>query len=410
MLLKDDHEEKRRKSIKRERRKVREKGGKEAPMQMENIKMYEKTEKSEKTGKQKKFEREELLRIKHLSVTFTQYDGWFSRKTLPVIRDLSLSVSRGEMVAVVGSSGSGKSLLAHAVMGVLPYNGKCGGDIYYKGEQLTSKRIKKLRGHEIVLVPQSVSYLDPLMKVGEQVAGGTERISLEKSRKALARYGLDKEVDHMYPFELSGGMARRVLIGTAVVEQPQLVIADEPTPGLHMEAALRVLSHFREIADQGAGVLLITHDLELALKTADKIVVFYAGTAVEEADTVDFNREAALRHPYTRALFRAMPEHGFAPEPGIQPYVRDLPEGCPYGPRCPKYKTECSKEVSYVPYQGGLVRCICPGDENEILPGILSGPAGLKGQMTSEQITSEQMASGQRSGEYNAWGKEGVSL
>ena len=145
-------------------------------------------------------------------------------------------------------------------------------------------------------------------------------------------YGLDKEVDHMYPFELSGGMARRVLIGTAVVEQPQLVIADEPTPGLHMEAALRVLSHFREIADQGAGVLLITHDLELALKTADKIVVFYAGTAVEEADTVDFNREAALRHPYTRALFRAMPEHGFAPEPGIQPYVRDLPEGCPYGP------------------------------------------------------------------------------
>ena len=134
------------------------------------------------------------------------------------------------------------------------------------------------------------------------------------------------------------------------------------------------------------------------------------GTAVEEADTVDFNREAALRHPYTRALFRAMPEHGFAPEPGIQPYVRDLPEGCPYGPRCPKYKTECSKEVSYVPYQGGLVRCICPGDENEILPGILSGPAGLKGQMTSEQITSEQMASGQRSGEYNAWGKEGVSL
>lgn len=380
MLLKDDHEEKRRKSIKRERRKVREKGGKEAPMQMENIKMYEKTEKSEKTGKQKKFEREELLRIKHLSVTFTQYDGWFSRKTLPVIRDLSLSVSRGEMVAVVGSSGSGKSLLAHAVMGVLPYNGKCGGDIYYKGEQLTSKRIKKLRGHEIVLVPQSVSYLDPLMKVGEQVAGGKERISLEKSRKALARYGLDKEVDHMYPFELSGGMARRVL------------------------------SHFREIADQGAGVLLITHDLELALKTADKIVVFYAGTAVEEADTVDFNREAALRHPYTRALFRAMPEHGFAPEPGIQPYVRDLPEGCPYGPRCPKYKTECSKEVSYVPYQGGLVRCICPGDENEILPGILSGPAGLKGQMTSEQITSEQMASGQRSGEYNAWGKEGVSL
>ena len=400
MLLKDDHEEKRRKSIKRERRKVREKGGKEAPMQMENIKMYEKTEKSEKTGKQKKFEREELLRIKHLSVTFTQYDGWFSRKTLPVIRDLSLRVSRGEMVAVVGSSGSGKSLLAHAVMGVLPYNGSCGGDIYYKGKQLTTKRIKQLRGNKIVLVPQSVSYLDPLMKVGEQVAGGKDRISLEKSRKALTRYGLDKEVDNMYPFELSGGMARRVLIGTAVVEKPELVIADEPTPGLHMEAAVRVLSHFREIADEGAGVLLITHDPELALKTADRIVVFYAGTAVEEAACVDFNQEAALRHPYTRALFRAMPEHGFAPEPGIQPYVRDLPEGCPYGPRCPKYREECSKDIPYVSYQGGLVRCICPGDEKEILPGILSKSEVLKEKMTSEPS----------SGECSVCGKEGAGL
>ncbi len=339
-------------------------------------KEYRKIPREHKGGKEaqalmEKFEREELLRIEHLAVTFTQYDGWFSRKTLPVIRDLSLSVSRGEMVAVVGSSGSGKSLLAHAVMGVLPYNGSCGGDIYYKGKKLTGKRIKKLRGHEIVLVPQSVSYLDPLMKVGEQVAGAKDRKSLEKGRRALERYGLDKEVDNMYPFELSGGMARRVLIGTAVVEQPELVIADEPTPGLHLEAALRVLSHFREIADQGAGVLLITHDLELALKTADKIVVFYAGTAVEEADTVDFSQEAALRHPYTRALFRAMPEHGFAPEPGIQPYVRDLPEGCPYGPRCPKYKAECRKEIPYVSYQGGLVRCICPGDE--IMPKQWSG-------------------------------------
>ena len=355
---------------KNQREKDWRKGRKEAQVQVESIKILEKIKQTEKSEKTEKSEREELLKIEHLSVTFTQYDGWFSRKTLPVIRDLSLSVSRGEMVAVVGSSGSGKSLLAHAVMGVLPYNGSCGGDIYYKGKKLTEKWVRKLRGHEIVLVPQSVSYLDPLMKVGEQVAGGKERASLEKGRKALGRYGLDKEVDQMYPFELSGGMARRVLIGTAVVEQPQLVIADEPTPGLHLEAAVRVLSHFREIADQGAGVLLITHDLELALKTADRVVVFYAGTAVEEAETVDFNQEAALRHPYTRALFRAMPEHGFAPEPGIQPYVRDLPEGCPYGPRCPKHRTECSREVPYVPYQGGRVRCICPGDESEILEEI----------------------------------------
>ena len=296
-------------------------------------------------------QREELLRIEHLSVTFTQYDGWFSRKTLPVIRDLSLRVSRGEMVAVVGSSGSGKSLLAHAVMGVLPYNGSCGGDIYYKGKQLTTKRIKQLRGNKIVLVPQSVSYLDPLMKVGEQVAGGKDRISLEKSRKALTRYGLDKEVDNMYPFELSGGMARRVLIGTAVVEKPELVIADEPTPGLHMEAAVRVLSHFREIADEGAGVLLITHDLELALKTADRIVVFYAGTAVEEAACVDFDQEAALRHPYTRALLKSIPVLGrgkkqeLEPIKGSTPDPYDRPKGCQFAPRCGYATEQCMQEM-----------------------------------------------------------------
>ena len=207
---------------------------------------------------------------------------------------------------------------------------------------MTEKRVRKLRGHEIVLVPQSVSYLDPLMKVGEQVAGGKERASLEKGRKALGRYGLDKEVDQMYPFELSGGMARRVLIGTAVVEQPQLVIADERHRDFTWKRLCVYCPIFGKSRIRESGVLLITHDLELALKTADRIVVFYAGTAVEEAATVDFNQEAALRHPYTRALFRAMPEHGFAPEPGIQPYVRDLPEGCPYGPRCPKHRTECS--------------------------------------------------------------------
>ena len=125
---------------KNQREKDWRKGRKEAQVQVESIKILKKIKQTEKSEKTEKSEREELLRIEHLSVTFTQYDGWFSRKTLPVIRDLSLSVSRGEMVAVVGSSGSGKSLLAHAVMGVLPYNGSCGGDIYYKGKKLTEKR------------------------------------------------------------------------------------------------------------------------------------------------------------------------------------------------------------------------------------------------------------------------------
>lgn len=299
-----------------------------------------------------------VLSVSHLSVSFTQYERGWQKTELPVIRDLSLTVRTGEMVAVVGSSGSGKSLLAHAVLGILPYNASMGGELYYDGELLTERRQKKLRGRELVLVPQSVSYLDPLMKIGSQVRKGrTDGESRRRCHQVLGRYGLQEETERLYPFELSGGMARRVLISTAVMETPRLVIADEPTPGLHLEAAKRVLSHFREIADEGAGVLLITHDLELALEVADRIVVFYAGTNVEEALVEDFTKESRLRHPYTKALYRAMPQHGFASEAGVQPYVKDMPAGCPYGPRCPAYEEGCSGDVDYVPLRGGWVRC-----------------------------------------------------
>lgn len=300
-----------------------------------------------------------LLEVKGLSISFIQYDRGLHQVSLPVIRDLGVTVDRGEMVAVIGSSGSGKSLLAHAVMGILPYNASAEGEILYKGEPLTEERQKALRGREIVLVPQSVSYLDPLMKVGEQVKNGRKGPSWrEKCRRILGSYGLGPETEALYPFQLSGGMTRRVLISAAVMEEPELVIADEPTPGLHLDAAKRVLGHFREMTEKGAGVLLITHDLELALQTADRVVVLYAGTAVEETDSRAFDREDTLYHPYTRALYRAMPEHGFRSEPGSQPYVKELPAGCPYRPRCTMALPECSCEVPLRKTDRGFVRCI----------------------------------------------------
>lgn len=303
-------------------------------------------------------ERKIVLSVEHLSVSFTQYERGLHQVSFAAIRDLSLKVHEGELVAVVGSSGSGKSLLAHAVMGILPYNASWGGEISYYGETLTPKWLKALRGHEMVLVPQSVSYLDPLMKAGEQVRGGKrDEKNRRRCREVLERYGLGEETEKLYPFELSGGMIRRVLISTAVMEKPKLVIADEPTPGLHIEAARRVMSHFREIADEGAGVLLITHDLELALQMADRIVVFYAGTNVEEAGREDFADVNSLRHPYTKALYRAMPQHGFEVVAGTQPFSRRMPEGCPYGPRCELCEVECQKDVEYRSLRGGMVRC-----------------------------------------------------
>ena len=307
---------------------------------------------------------EPILQVSHLSLSFSQYSRGTQKQNLPVIHDLSFSIQPGQVVAVVGSSGSGKSLLAHGILGILPYNSAMEGTILYRGEPLTQKRAEALRGREIVLVPQGVAYLDPLMTVGPQVRRGRrDTAAREESRSVLARYGLGAETEERYPFELSGGMARRVLIATAAVEHPKLLIADEPTPGLDARAAWRILGHFRELAEDGAGVLLITHDLELALTIADKVAVFYAGETIEEAPAGDFARLDDLRHPYTRALWRALPQHGFHPIPGTQPYPGSLPEGCPFAPRCPRRTRDCVGEVPYRPWSGGFVRCLHPERE-----------------------------------------------
>ena len=303
--------------------------------------------------------KETVLKIEHMNITFTQYGQGMRQIELPVIRNMDVEVRAGEMVAIVGSSGSGKSLLAHGVMGILPYNASMGGTMLYRGEALTEKKIKKLRGSEIVMVPQSISYLDPLMKVGSQITKGKkDEASQTKLREILKRYHLDYKVKDKYPFELSGGMSRRVLISTAMIENPKLVIADEPTPGLDLKMAKKAMADFREMADMGAGVLVITHDLELALEVADKIVVFYAGTTIEEANISDFQREETLRHPYTKALWRALPQNGFQFIDGSQPYVKDMPEGCPFAPRCPQCTQKCRNDIPYKDVREGRVRCI----------------------------------------------------
>lgn len=311
-------------------------------------------------NEEKKTDRAPILKIEHMNITFTQYDRGMRQTELPVIRNLDVEVHAGEIVAVVGSSGSGKSLLAHGVMGVLPYNASMGGRILYCGEELTKQRIERLRGNEIVLVPQSIAYLNPLMKIGSQIRKGSKDEKVKrKLRDIFARYSLKPEVEELYPFELSGGMNRRILISTALIEEPKLVIADEPTPGLDLKMAKRAMEHFRELADMGAGVLVITHDLELALETADRIAVFYAGTTLEEATVSDFEREETLRHPYSKALWRAMPKNGFGFVSGEQPYVKDLPGGCPFAPRCGRCTEECRKgEIPSREIRGGRVRCL----------------------------------------------------
>lgn len=286
---------------------------------------------------------------------------------LKVIRDLNVSVREGEITAVVGSSGSGKSLLAHAVLGLLPSNADVSANIRFDGRLLNAEDIKELRGKEIALVPQSTTFLDPLQRAGRNVRRSRkDQKTAERQRKLFESFRLDSSVDELYPFELSGGMARRVLLSTALMEEPRLIIADEPTPGLDLALAKKAMRDFREFADKGNGVLLITHDIELALEVADRIAVFYAGTTVEEAPVRDFKYEETLRHPYTKALWRALPQNGFQTLPGSQPYVKDMPKGCPFGPRCRHYTEECNGDIPVRSIRGGFVRCCKEKEEGNL--------------------------------------------
>lgn len=302
-----------------------------------------------------------LLEVNDLNVSFLQYCGGFRKRRMEALRGMHLSVDAGEVIAVVGSSGSGKSLLAHAILGILPQNARISGEMIYKGEKLNAKRQAEIRGKEIVLVPQSVSYLDPLMKAGAQVRSSVRKGSpIEEQRKAFQRYHLSLDVEKMYPFQLSGGMARRILVSTATVSGAQLIIADEPTPGLEPKIVREALDRFRELADQGASIVLITHDIESVLPVADKVAVFYAGTTVEIAPAADFvGRGERLRHPYSQALWRALPKVDFTPIPGAQPAADDLPSGCLFAPRCRMADAKCRlRQPQPHLVREGMVSCI----------------------------------------------------
>ncbi len=304
-----------------------------------------------------------MLTVENLSVSFTLYYQGLTQKQVTPITELDLSVQAGEVVAVVGSSGSGKSLLAHAVLGILPRNAQVGGQIRFKDETLTPQLQQRLRGRAMALIPQSVGYLNPLKSVGSQVKRAARLNGVAGSTvpqvvtSVMERYALPPTVQHLYPFQLSGGMARRVLVSTAAVGRAELLIADEPTPGLHPEVVRETLDHLREFANEGRGVILITHDIEAALRIADRVAVFYAGTTVEIAAPQDFEANR-LRHPYTQALWHSLPRNQFVPVPGTQPNPDNLPQGCLFADRCAHVTEMCRRDrPELTSVQAGWVRC-----------------------------------------------------
>ena len=306
--------------------------------------------------------KEPILSVRNLEISFSQYTKGLRRIDSKAINNLDIDLYKGEILAVVGSSGSGKSLLAHSILGILPSNANLKGDIYYKDEILDEKRKEKLRGKEIVFIPQSVNYLDPLMEVGKQV-----KISIKDKKKSntilervFRKYNLDKKVEKYYPFQLSGGMARKVLLSSALVSDAEVIIADEPTPGLDEKSLNEALKDFRDLADNGCAVLIITHDISAALKIADRVAIFYGGTTLEVAKADDFkNNGENLRHPYTKALHNALPNTKFTPIKGSQPLASELPVGCLFYDRCEKRTPDCENiKPEMRELRDGKVRCL----------------------------------------------------
>ncbi|MFC5996276.1 ATP-binding cassette domain-containing protein [Pseudonocardia hispaniensis] len=258
----------------------------------------------------------ELLSVENLVVSFRQYERGLRRRTVTALSGMDLAVRAGEVVALVGASGAGKSLLAHAVLGMLPPNARETGLVRFDGEPVAPRARRRLAGRAITILPQSVTFLDPVATVGSQVRRSARLAGAAAPRvaaaDALARRGLEPDVARRYPHELSGGMTRRVLLAMSTMGRARLVLADEPTPGLPADTVRAVLADFRALADEGRGVVLITHELAGAVEVADRVVICRDGRTVDTADPADFTGDGAcLTHPYTRALWQALPAHGF---------------------------------------------------------------------------------------------------
>ena len=308
---------------------------------------------------------EPLLSVERLSVTFPGVNGGRIR----AVRGTSLGVFAGETVAIVGESGCGKSVVAQAVMQLLPPGTEVSGSVVFDGQDVLSvseKEMEKLRGTCMAMVFQSPERaLNPVLRIGRQL---TEPMVLhrlcsrteaeERAGAALAALGLDAEwVMQAYPWMCSGGMCQRVLFAAVSLLQAELVIADEPTKGLDADRINDLEEMLAEVpADGRTGLMLITHDIGLAARLADRVLVMYCGMIVEAGRTADVLTDPV--HPYTRGLLGSLPENGFRPIPGLSPALSDLPSGCVFHPRCGSADEACRRSVPPMHETGSRqVRC-----------------------------------------------------
>jgi peptide/nickel transport system ATP-binding protein len=304
------------------------------------------------------------LCVESLTVTFPR-----QHEVITALSDVTLSFAPGSRVAIVGETGSGKSILAGAMLQLLPSGARVTGTIRLGQEQLvgaTRARIRDFRREIAALVPQSpVDSLNPMMPVRSQLSEGVR--SHEKQDpasevdRALSTVGFPPrgESAHRYAYQLSGGLAQRAVVAGALARKPRWILADEPTKGLDASLRLRAaVAIERACSETGSGLIVITHDLDVAMRLADRIIVLYAGSVVEDAPADRFFTSPA--HPYARGLLASHPARGLHPIPGDPPPAGSRPAGCPFAPRCRSVRAECTERLPAIRSvgPGHDVRCI----------------------------------------------------
>ena len=323
-----------------------------------------------------------LLDIRGVTIGFPARDAarnGGSPRQITAVRDLSLQIAEGEALGLVGESGSGKSVTSLSILRLLPPDAQISGELRFGGRnmlQISDREMRDVRGARIAMIFQEpMTALNPVMRVGDQIAEavlahGGERGAKSKARKLAIEAMRDVGIpDHErrardYPHQLSGGMRQRVMIAMAIVNRPQLLIADEPTTALDVTIQAQILELLADLRHKfGWAMLFISHDLAVVSNVCDRIAVMYAGSLVELGKSADVFAQPA--HPYTRGLLECSPtlrsdrSRPLRSIEGTVPSPANLPAGCPFEPRCEFRVAACAQSlpplVEVVP--GHLARC-----------------------------------------------------
>lgn len=317
-----------------------------------------------------------LLKVENLSVEFQTNDG-----AVQAVKDLSFELEKGGSLAIVGESGSGKSQTAFSIMGLLADNGRSSGRVLIEGKDilnLPTSELNTYRAEKMAMIFQDpMTSLNPYLRVSEQMVevlvhhrGMSKR---EATARAIAlldavRIPEAKNRVHMYPHEFSGGMRQRVMIAMALLCEPELLIADEPTTALDVTVQDQIMSLLGELQKEfKMSLVLITHDLGVVAQSCEKVLVLYGGQMMEYDDIKPLF--ASSSHPYTQALLSAIPRLDQGNDalnaiPGNPPNMMNMPKGCPFSPRCEYVAEHCRTErAMVVPSGSGLRACHKPKEE-----------------------------------------------